>query len=426
MLVRTFTAEDMATALQKVKQTLGPEALILSTRTLRKKGLGLLAKPMIEVTAAIESPAMVNPEEEPAQTEKKPVARKAAVAAYRAAESQVSSQMQRGSQPVIDPLEMELSQLRQTVAEQNVGGLQRDLEELKSMVQKLTETRAKAFQPLTAAVIEDPPRTAQSPVAAMLCASGVDDEAAETIARFAESRMSAEQRRDPQRQREFLRDTIADLVQVSPPAWEETQQGQRRIALIGPTGVGKTTTIAKLAAAAIAAGSRVALVTIDTFRIAAVEQLKVYGEIMNLPVEVIFRPDQLPQVLEQHRDKDLILIDTAGRSPRDRSRIEELADFLGPESTVENWLVLSAHSHEKQLQQVVENFSRVPISSLIFTKLDECETWGVLLNLPTRTALPLACLTNGQQVPEDLLLAEPRLVADWVMGSEPQAQKDVV
>ncbi len=427
MLVRTFTAEDMPTALQKVKQTLGPDALILSTRTQRKKGLGLLAKPMIEVTAAIESPAMVNPDK--TNEEKKTVSRKMAVAAYQAAKSQPAERKQSGSQPVIDPLEVELSQLRQVVAEQNIGGLEQGLEELKAMVQELAETRSQAPQILPAAqrtVVEKVVDSPSSPVAERLCQCGVDAEAAETIARFAASRMSAEQRTDPQRQSRFLRDTIADLVQVSAPVWGAEQQGQRRVALIGPTGVGKTTTIAKLAAAAIAAGSRVALVTIDTFRIAAVEQLKVYGEIMNLPVDVIFRPDQLSPVLEQHRDKDLILIDTAGRSPRDRSRIEELGEFLGGDLGIENWLVLSAHSQEKQLRQVVENFSQVPISSLVFTKLDECESWGILLNLPTRTALPLACLTNGQQVPEDLLLAEPHLVADWVMGSEPQAQKDVV
>jgi flagellar biosynthesis protein FlhF len=429
MLIRTFTAEDMPAALQKVKQTLGPEALILSTRTLRKKGLGMLAKPLIEVTAAIESPAMANSEKEAKSVKKEPVAKKAA-AAYRALESSEQTRAERRAQPVIGPLEAELSQLRETVADQNVGHLQRELEELKSMVRQLTETRSQSSLPLqpvaVAPRVEKQVKTQFSSVSEMLTACGIDREAAETIARFADSRMSAEQRRDPQLQRQFLRDTIADLVQVSAPIWGPESQGQRRIALIGPTGVGKTTTIAKLAAAAVEAGSRVALVTIDTFRIAAVEQLKVYGEIMNLPVEVIFRPDQLPQVLEQHRDKDLILIDTAGRSPRDQSRIEELTEFLGSDSGIENWLVLATHSREEQLRQVIANFSRVPLTSLVFTKLDECESWGSLLNLPTRTALPIACLTNGQQVPEDLLLAQPRLVADWVLGSEPQAQKDAV
>ena len=429
MLIRTFTAEDMPAALQKVKQTLGPDALILSTRTLRKKGLGMLARPLIEVTAAIESPAMMNPNKEAKVAEKAPVAKKA-VAAYRAVEDSEQERIERRSQPVIGPLETEFSPVPELVAAHNVDQLHSELEELKSMVQQLAEARTQTSVPIPPVAmvprLETPVLTQFSSIAELLKACGIDREAAETIARFADSRMSADQRRDPQLQRQFLRETIADLVQVSAPLWGVEDQGQRRVALIGPTGVGKTTTIAKLAAAAVAAGSRVALVTIDTFRIAAVEQLKIYGEIMNLPVEVIFRPDQLAQVLDNHRDKDLILIDTAGRSPRDKGRIDELAEFLGTDSGIENWLVLAAHSREEQLQQVIENFAPVPIASLAFTKLDECDSWGALLNVPMRTALPLACLTNGQQVPEDLLLAQPQLVADWVLGSEPQAQKDAV
>lgn len=426
MLVRNFTAEDMPSALLKVKQTLGPDALILSTRTLRKKGLGLLGKPLIEVTAAIESPAMAVPDKAPPQ--KKPTAAaKKVTDTYKAADSPEQQRERRRSQPVIEPHELELAQLREAVAEQNTDSLQREIEELKGMVRQLAESRSVEPPPMAVTAIPEGLKTvSSSAVSELLSGFGIEEEAAVTIARFADSRMTAEQRRNPQLLRQFLRETIADLIPVCAAAWGAETNGQRRIALIGPTGVGKTTTIAKLAAAAIDAGSRVALITIDTFRIAAVEQLKIYGEIMNLPVEVIFRPDQLPLALEQHRDKDLILIDTAGRSPRDRSRIDELADFLGEKSGIENWLVLSAHTHERQLQKVVEMFSRVPIASLVFTKLDECESWGSLLNLPTRTSLPLACLTNGQQVPEDLILAQPELVADWVMGNELQEQKDVV
>jgi flagellar biosynthesis protein FlhF len=187
--------------------------------------------------------------------------------------------------------------------------------------------------------------------------------------------------------------------------------------LIGTTGVGKTTTIAKLAAEAMTqSGARVALVTIDTYRIAAVEQLKVYGEIMGIPVEVVLNPEQLQEAFRRHRDKDLILIDTAGRSPRDQARIDELNQFLGEGSGVENCLVLAAPTEERLQQKTLESFSPIPLSRLIFTKLDETDRCGTLINIPLRSNLPLAYLTNGQQVPEDLLQAESKLVAELVMG----------
>ncbi|NCO52049.1 MAG: flagellar biosynthesis protein FlhF [Deltaproteobacteria bacterium] len=434
MLVKTFTAEDMPQALQKVKQTLGADALILSTRTLRKKGLGLLGKPLIEVTAAIESPAMADPHQRATATSAAGIAPKA-VAAYQAVDLERSQKKPQrdGSRAVIEPLEMELNQLRQMVADQNVGDLQRELAGLKSLVSLLVENRAQLQSPAPAAAIKTPaaaaPRvlpTASASLTRVLSECGIDAEAVETIARFADARMSAEQRRDPQLQHEYLREMIADLLQISPAPWGPASEGQRRIALVGPTGVGKTTTLAKLAATATAAGARVALITIDTFRIAAVEQLKVYAEIMQLPVEVVFSPDQLHAALNNHRDKDLILIDTAGRSPQDHESIAELAGFFTSNLQIENWLVLAAQSEERVLYKTVENFSPLVPASLVFTKLDECLGWGVLLNLPTRTGLPLACLTHGQQVPEDLLMAEAQLVASWVLGHEPQIRKDAV
>jgi flagellar biosynthesis protein FlhF len=179
--------------------------------------------------------------------------------------------------------------------------------------------------------------------------------------------------------------------------------------------VGKTTTIAKLAANLLLEGGiRIALVTIDTYRIAAVEQLKVYGELMNVPVEVVLTPEQLQEVFARHQDKDLILIDTAGRSPKDEESIADLNKFLGPESATEIHLVLAASTRDSELQSTVRNFGRLPLNSLVFTKLDECDQCGSLLNVPLHQDLPLSYLTNGQRVPEDLLVADPAAVAGFV------------
>ena len=259
-----------------------------------------------------------------------------------------------------------------------------------------------------------------------LASRGIDREAAATIARFAAPQMNERQYQDPDQCRDFLATTIASLVQTTGPLWSPGDP-QKRISLIGATGVGKTTTIAKLAAEAITqSGARVALVTIDTYRIAAVEQLKVYGEIMGLPVEVVLSPEQLQEAFRRHRDKDLILIDTAGRSPRDQARIDELNQFLGQGSEVENCLVLAAPTEERLQQKTLESFSPIPLSRLIFTKLDETDRCGSLINVPIRSNLPLAYLTNGQQVPEDLLRAEPKTVAELVMGTAEELRRMAV
>jgi len=140
----------------------------------------------------------------------------------------------------------------------------------------------------------------------------------------------------------------------------------------------------------------------------------------------VFSPEQLQETFRRHRDKDLILIDTAGRSPKDEARIDELNSFLGAHSGVENCLVLAAPTTDGLQHKSFEAFSKLPIGRLIFTKLDEADQCGSLINLPLKTNLPIACLTNGQQVPEDLLPAAPQLVAELVMGSFDDARRIAV
>jgi len=443
MLVRKFEAETMASALKQVKQTLGSDALILSTRTIGKKGLGVLGKQIIEVTAAIESPSMKsgfrqavpNTEAKPATVGRIPAAYSQRVETLE--DEQVSLSQPSRSQRVevkSNPLEDEIHQLRAQLEAQNINQLQAEVEQLKELIHQLSRAQhVTGFEPQPGgqplpekqAVAARPAAISQLKTSAdqtlemlldVLVERGIDREAAATIARFATPQISERQCQEHDQCQAFLAGTISNLVQTTGPLWSPGDP-QKRISLIGTTGVGKTTTIAKLAAEAITqSGARVALVTIDTYRIAAVEQLKVYGEIMGLAVEVVLNPEQLQEAFRRHRDKDLILIDTAGRSPRDQARIDELNQFLGADSGVENCLVLAAPTEERLQQKTLESFSPIPLSRLIFTKLDETDRCGTLINIPLRSNLPLAYLTNGQQVPEDLLLAEPKMVAELVMG----------
>lgn len=183
------------------------------------------------------------------------------------------------------------------------------------------------------------------------------------------------------------------------------------VALLGPTGVGKTTTIAKLAArAAMEYGAdNVALVTTDTFRIGAHEQLAIYGRIMGCPVRIAKDSQELADVIYQLRNRRLILVDTAGMGQRD-VRLSEQLDTLMQESgeAISSYLVLPATAQRQVLQETIDHFKRIPLSGCILTKIDESLSLGEFISVTIQNALPIAYVANGQRVPEDIVIAQPK------------------
>jgi len=243
---------------------------------------------------------------------------------------------------------------------------------------------------------------------------------------------------------DYLQRTVAERVRVGGTI--ETDPGRRRIvALAGPTGVGKTTTVAKLAAGfRIQAQRRVGLITIDTFRIAAVEQLKAYAQIMDLPMEVVEDPSEMRPALGRLGHVDLILIDTAGRSPRSDARIDQLVELLRMAQPDETHLVLSGTSSSDSIAGALRGFAPVRPTAAILTKLDETtSTAGVLAALagdvesqsplgppatrqwgasgPAVPGLPLSYVTHGQQVPDDIALADAETLLSRFMPGQPIA-----
>jgi flagellar biosynthesis protein FlhF len=200
------------------------------------------------------------------------------------------------------------------------------------------------------------------------------------------------------------------------------------VALVGPTGVGKTTTVAKLAAGfRIEARRRVGLLTIDTFRIAAVQQLKAYAEIMDLPMEVVEKPNQMQPALDRLGDVDLVLIDTAGRSPRSDARIEQLVELLRSAQPDETHLVLSSTSSTSTIRSAVEGFAPVRPTAAILTKLDESPyTAGVLSAIVATDdfpGVPLSYTTNGQQVPDDISTADAESMLSRLLPAKVTVQQ---
>lgn len=212
-----------------------------------------------------------------------------------------------------------------------------------------------------------------------------------------------------------LRDLIARRVCSAGPI--ELTPGQlKAVALIGPTGVGKTTTIAKLAAHfALVEKKKVALLTMDTYRIAAVEQLKIYSQILDIPIGVAYSQAEVAPVIAQYEDYDLLLIDTAGRSQKNIMQVGELKSLL---ETIgcETHLVLSSQTKEQDMLESIQRFAAARVDRLIFSKLDETDSYGALLNVAYRTGLPLSYLTTGQKVPEDIELADGGKLAGLLLS----------
>ncbi len=191
------------------------------------------------------------------------------------------------------------------------------------------------------------------------------------------------------------------------------------VAFIGPTGVGKTTTIAKLAANfSLYHGKKVGLITLDTFRIAAVEHLKTYGDIINIPVEVIYTEADIDKALQNLQECELILVDTAGRSPYNKTMILDLDRFLSHPAITQIMLVISATTKYQDMLNIADYFSEIRYTHLIFSKLDETNNIGPIISLAWKTKSSLAYLTTGQNVPDDIEIANPaRLISHLYKGN---------
>ena len=421
MQVRVFEAENMQSALRRVKRELGPKAIIISTRTVRKGTTGVFGKPKLEVTAALEADngeGSSSPDSGGSASSPQPraaLAQSVYAKHQPGAATEHSSPEETVSRPPREERESGLESAAQTG---NMDGIRGELAELRRMVKDLRATgvRWAPSSPEQGAVSRPEASEAEDPVMNILLRKGVEWEAACRIAARYEERFGEPETSGSSSLQEGMRAVAAELTRVRDPLWGEQSGGKKRVALLGPTGVGKTTTVAKLAANYLSRVSpRVALVTVDNYRIAAVEQLRVYAEIMNVPLEVVTTPEEISSKLARHEDKDLILVDTAGRSPQDEASLRELSAFLSPGTGVENLLLLSASTKEQDMQRSIESFKTLGLNGLAFTKMDECEEYGALFNIHFRNEFPLSYFTTGQKVPEDLMAADGRYLAECLI-----------
>ncbi len=389
MSVRTYRAKTMQDALALVRRELGPRASVLRTREVRGGG-GLLAwlggNRAIEVVASnsVSVPSRLPPRrggEQHALAEPgRPTALATTSASRPTAASRLPAQPSAARAPIL-------------VARSSAA--------VPQMPAAAGESHDSWFR---------------------LFADLLDAEVSEDLARELIERVRSQAPADEQADLDRLKARLAALVEAEIPIAGPIRlaTSRRLVALVGPTGVGKTTTIAKLAANfRLREKRRVGLITVDTYRVAAVEQLRTYADIMDLPMEIVATPREMHQALARMTDVEVILMDTAGRSPRDEVRIQELKSMLAEAAPDEVHLVLSSVASGASLAKTAERFAAVGTTSLVLTKLDEAASLGNVLPLARASRLPLSYLTHGQNVPDDIAAAEAPRLARMILGLEP-------
>ncbi len=219
----------------------------------------------------------------------------------------------------------------------------------------------------------------------------------------------------------YVVSSIASLIptfrfEVRKPASSAGKQKKPKVvALVGPTGVGKTTCIAKLAVISkILHNLDVGLISIDTYRLGALDQLRIFSEISNIDMLVAYEPEEIPKLMNSFKKKDIVFIDTAGRSQKNKEHLQKANEFLTAANADETYLVLSTTGTTKNLFDVAEKFKIFNYNSVIFTKIDEAVTFGNILNIVTNFDVPVSFLSNGQVIPDDIVSADPEFIASMI------------
>lgn len=388
MLIKTFEGVDMNDALRKVKREMGGEAVILSSRKIRPgggRGTGPVESP-VEVTAGI-------PRVDPPWAKDLPD--------FSGEGSPASSDMD-GLRELIDRMEREWG-----------PGSSREIQGLLSRIERISGMDGQA------------PRSGPSfdPVEAargILTQSGFPEEDREDLVEGFRLLSYQPVEWSLSQVQSLLQFLISRKVDVTGSLFPEKRAGglPRVLLFVGPTGVGKTTTIAKLAAGLVARHRRkVGLLNLDTYRIGAVEQLRIYGDLMGVPVEVVSGTSRLTDALDRLRSNDVILVDSAGRSDDGMKSIEPFLKALRSDGEWDFSLVLVASATQKSedLQRTVKIFAPARPDALVVTKIDETGSVGSLYPLLAHGRIPVSYVATGQKVPEDIELAHGGKLAQWMI-----------
>ncbi|GEB30931.1 flagellar biosynthesis protein FlhF [Brevibacillus parabrevis] len=448
MRVKRYIVDSMPEAMEKIRLDLGIDAVILNSKSIKTGGLfGMFGKQKIEVIAAVDEKVpergntlvadehrskdvfsskgqagtytaqqayrKANLAKEPAEKTATLPNEQRAEAASKAAPPMVAPRTEAREQPSVQQAEIPAQVPHVSPESTGAAGnkaandaLANEVRDMRQMFQKLLVNDLS--QQLPPAVQE---------VRSRLVSQEVGEEVTAEIIRKLLEAKKPEETWDQETAFGEARSIISSIVASYAPKTSGIRRDVQYAFFFGPTGVGKTTTIAKLAASSMLKEKRkIGFITADTYRMAAVEQLKTYANILNVPLEVVFSPKEMVPAMERLSDCDLIFVDTAGRNFRNDEYVQGIRELVEHGKNSMNYLVLSLSSKYNDMKTIVENFAEVPDKQVIFTKADETNSYGSVLNICHESKLALSYFTTGQNVPDDIVVATPELVATMIMG----------
>jgi flagellar biosynthesis protein FlhF len=432
MKTKKIIADTMPQALKMVRQQLGDNAIIVNTRAINTGGLfGFFSKQKYEVTAYT-----VDKDETPIEPKIK----------YEAIEKPIRPVVEKKNQDILDDMEKQNSVFHknpqklyqfysqpETVIDKKAPSSSQAKVENDKQSQPLikgAETanhlldEIKHMRKMMMTLMMDDKQGRNIPPSVVtyvnqLRKQGVDEE----IIEFIVNELLKKYESIHDKSEEVIKNEIISIIEgiinhrlsISMSVSEST----RMINVIGPTGVGKTTTIAKLATEQVLKQKRrVAMITTDVYRIAAVEQLKTYAGILNVPIEVVRSSDELEKSITKLEHYDLIYMDTTGRNYKEVKYRESINEFINHPLKSDNYLVLSLTTKYEDMEILLKEFLESPIKKLILTKLDETTSYGSIVNIAFKYPYELAYITNGQSVPEDITAIDPSVLTRYLLGEE--------
>lgn len=398
MIIKKFQANTETEAIMLAKDELGKDAIVMNIKTISPKGIyKLFRKPLVEITAAIDENVTYKNE--------KP----------KATNLSFSSKMMNNPEIIYDDPQPEM---KFKIGEGNLSessAIEQKLNNLQSLLEKQMDMHENA---------EDKKQEENKSIAFIqliynqLVSNEVDEKYANQLISEIEGTLKKDATMD-----NILSSIYQKIILKlgQPKTIELSEKKPKFIFFIGPTGVGKTTTIAKIASKMqVSEKARVALLTADTYRIAAVEQLRTYANILGIPMKVIYTEEEMLQAKEDFSDYDIIFVDTAGRSHRNKEQRDDIENLINtiPEEERETYLVLSATTKYRDMVKITETYADIVNYNLIFTKFDETTCIGNVFNIRMLTSAPISYATIGQNVPDDIVRIDAQNIAKQLLRGQ--------